>query len=93
MLNLPLVFIKAADPEAGIYFAIFSFFRAISRKQPKARMMNTLILLAWSEFRTLAACKAPCSVKTNGGFRRPPHPELEVAICDFKFENSSLVSN
>lgn len=31
---------------------------------------------------------APCSVKANGGFRRPPHPELDVAKCNFKSSNS-----
>jgi hypothetical protein len=38
--------------------------------------------------RTVAAMIAPCSVKTQGGFRRPPCPELEVTDCDFK---SSIV--
>ncbi len=45
-----------------------------------ADFSQTLILLACSEFNTIAACKAPCSVKTSGGFRRPPQPELDVAF-------------
>jgi hypothetical protein len=30
---------------------------------------------------------APCSVKAKGGYRRPPHPDLEVANCDLKMAN------
>ena len=42
--------------------------------------------------RTFAAMSAPCSVKASGGFRRPPHPELDAAKCNFKSSNSSFVS-
>jgi len=35
---------------------------------------------------------APCSVKTNWAFRRPPRPAFEVAICDLKSKTSAAVS-
>jgi hypothetical protein len=41
---------------------------------------------------TLAAMSAPCSVKTKGSLRLPPHPELDVAGCDFKLPSSCAVS-
>jgi hypothetical protein len=34
----------------------------------------------------------PCSVNTQGGFRRPPRPAFDIAICDIKELNSSWVS-
>jgi hypothetical protein len=36
--------------------------------------------------RTLASISAPCSVKTQGNLRRPPH--LDVAYCDIKLLHS-----
>ena len=40
--------------------------------------------------RTLDNIATPCSVNAYGNVRRPPH-ELEVTICDLKFEISRLV--
>lgn len=54
-----------------------------------ARTTKMLILMARGEFNTFAAITTPCSVKARGMFRRPPCPELEVAICDFKFSYSA----
>jgi hypothetical protein len=42
--------------------------------------------------RALAMYGRQIAVKTNGGLRLPPQPELDVAICDFKFKNSSFVN-
>ena len=70
----------------------FTLVRAISRSRMNARTIKTLILFARSECNTLAACKAPYSVKANGSVRRPPQPEFDVANCDFKFSHSSRVS-
>lgn len=35
---------------------------------------------------------APCSVKAQGRYRRPPRPGFEVTICDLKRTNSSSES-
>jgi hypothetical protein len=58
----------------------------------KARTTNTLICSARGLFKTLAAWIAPCSVKAQGCFRRPPWPELDIAICDIKSRNSAWLS-
>ena len=74
------------------FFDNCSFAKAISRRRINARTIKTLILFARDELKILAACSAPCSVNTKGNFRRPPHEELDVAICDFKSSNSCLVN-
>src|SRR3972149_5343025 len=47
-------------------------------------MMAIFTWIARSLFRTLDSIAIPCSVKTKGRYRRPPH-DFEVAICDLKF--------
>ncbi len=59
-------------------------------KLEKARMMAILTRMARSLCSTLESIDTPCYVNTSGSFRRPP--QLDVAICDFKFENSESVS-
>ena len=68
-----------------------SVVRAISLSFTNARMINTLIRLACSEFRTFAACSTTCSMKTKGRVLLPPQFEFDVAICDFKISSSSLL--
>ena len=51
-----------------------------------------LISIARSQLRTFAAINAPCSVNTNGRYRRPPRPMFEVTDCDLKRVYSSAVS-
>jgi hypothetical protein len=41
---------------------------------------------------TLESIATPCSVKTQGSFRRPPRPTFDIAICDIKAVNSCCVS-
>jgi len=36
---------------------------------------------------------APCSVKTRGGFLRPPRPLFDITFCDFKFVSSSRLNH
>lgn len=42
--------------------------------------------IARSLFSTLESMATPCSVKVKGSFLLPP--QLDITICDFKFENS-----
>src|SRR6266513_2227751 len=51
-----------------------------------------LISTARGLFRTVAAMIAPCSVKASGSLRRPPRPRFDVAFCNIKPANSSVVS-
>jgi hypothetical protein len=45
-----------------------------------------------SLLRTLAAIKAPSSVKTRGSFVRPPRPGFDIAFCDINVSNSSRLT-
>ena len=56
------------------------------RRLTNARMMATLTIAAFSDFKTLLSMAMPCSVNTQGGDRRPP--QLEITICDFKLAAS-----
>jgi len=57
-----------------------------SRICTKARTTNNETSIARGELSTVAAIRAPCSVKAKGGFRFPP--QLEVTNCDFKLASS-----
>src|SRR6185503_12680124 len=54
------------------------------------RMIWIFTPTARSLFSTLDNINTPCSVKAEGSFLLPP--QLDVAFCDFKFSNSSLVN-
>ncbi len=62
------------------------------RKRTNARMISMFTRTAVGERNTLESIATPCSVKTQGGFRAPPCPKLEVAFCDFKSVTSCCVS-
>jgi len=59
----------------------------------KIRMIWMLILIAFLLFNTLDSINTPCSVKTIGVYLNPIRSELEVAMCDLQFVNSSFVSS
>jgi hypothetical protein len=58
----------------------------------KARMIAMFTWMAFSLLRTLESIATPCSVKARGAYRLPPHPNLEVTICDLKIWASVGVS-
>lgn len=63
-----------------------------SRSRTKARTTYTETSTARGELSTVAAIRAPCSVKASGSLRRPPRPWFDVAICDIKSAYSADVS-
>jgi len=52
--------------------------------------MNRLICTRAELLRTLAAIRAPCSVKAQGIYRRPPRPAFEGRKCDLKLPSQRL---
>src|SRR5947207_15847764 len=54
-------------------------------------MISTFTRTARRLRSTLDNIATPCSVNAYGNVRRPPH-ELEVTICDLKFETSRFVN-
>ena len=54
-------------------------------------MTSTFTRMARRLRNTLDNMATPCSVNAYGNVRRPPH-ELEVTICDLKFESSRVVN-
>ena len=67
-----------------------SLLARISRRRTKVRTIAMLTCTARLLRSTEDNMATPCSVNARGGFRRPP--QLEIAICDFKFANSSALS-
>lgn len=60
-----------------------------SRIRLKIRMIWIFTSIAVSLFNTLDCVATPCSIKANGGFRRPILSRLEIIFCDIRFLNSS----
>lgn len=73
------------------FLARSAFVESILRSRTNARMISMLTSIARRLRRTIESIATPCSVKARGGYRRPPH-ELEVANCDLKLSNSTVVS-
>ena len=59
------------------------------RMATKVSVMRTDAATAVGEFNTDANMIMPCSVKAYGRYRLPP--QLEVTICDLKFEGFSML--
>ena len=63
------------------------------RISTKASMILMLTSMAVGLRSTAESMETPCSVKTRGMERRPPHPSsLEITNCDFKITISFFVS-
>jgi hypothetical protein len=85
------LFVMNAHP--GLKFGqLFGECLLVEHKAAKARITTRLIFTARGLLRTVAAMRAPCSVKTQGIFRSPPRLGFDVANCDIKGLSSSRVS-
>jgi hypothetical protein len=60
----------------------------------KDRTTSTLISTVLGEFKMDAAMTAPCSVRANGRYWRPPRRSVfEITICDLKVSCSSRLAS
>ena len=63
-----------------------AFDASICRSQTKVRIISLFTCTGLLLRSTLECLATRCSVKANGGWRRPPQSELDIAVYDFKFK-------
>ena len=92
-LRIPSSCISIFRSSSASLAASLTCAETISRNRTKARMIAMWTSTARGLCSTPESIETPSCVKTNGNFRRPPLPFFDVADCNIKPRNSSLLSS